>query len=59
MKRFDPMDRTLRVNKLIEDEVREYFENNRHLNDTHLTKIEVKIKRMLLTERQGKKQKVS
>lgn len=55
LKRFDQSDRSLKLNKMIEDEINSYFCNNRHLNDAHLTKIEVKLKRILLAEKSTNK----
>lgn len=41
---------------MIEEEIKQYIQSNRHMNETHLTKIEVKIKRLLLAERANQKQ---
>jgi hypothetical protein len=51
LKRFDVKDRSIRVSKLVEGEIRDYLNTKRNLNDTHLTKMEVKVKRILLAER--------
>ena len=38
------------------EEIKQNIQSNRYMNETHLTKIEVKIKRLLLDEKANQKQ---